>query len=161
MTSTKNYFQTKAITSLPSPYLGLTITILLYNKYGHPYLTYLPQKCLSKLFFFLKKVWLRNTLPTYDLDICPKFHIFFLPSPYLKNNITFFGLLLSVLMYVALTLTDIIVRNSSKSILPFPSSSTWKQQWKIRQSVSQSISQSVSLLVGQSVSQSVSQSVRQ
>ena len=30
-------------------------------------------------FFFLEKVWLRNTLPTYDLDICPNFHSFFLP----------------------------------------------------------------------------------
>ena len=28
--------------------------------------------------FFLEKVWLRNTLPTYDLDICPNFRSFFL-----------------------------------------------------------------------------------
>jgi len=27
--------------------------------------------------FFLEKVWLRNTLPTYDLDICPNFRSFF------------------------------------------------------------------------------------
>ena len=33
--------------------------------------------------FFLEKVWLRNTLPTYDLDICPNFRSFFLGlSPY-------------------------------------------------------------------------------
>ena len=28
--------------------------------------------------FFLEKVWLRNTLPTYDLDICPNFYSFFI-----------------------------------------------------------------------------------
>ena len=38
------------------------LTILLYNKYGHPYLTYLPQKILSKLFFgseipYLPTIW--------------------------------------------------------------------------------------------------------
>ena len=27
--------------------------------------------------FFLEKVWHRNTLPTYDLDICPNFRSFF------------------------------------------------------------------------------------
>ena len=30
--------------------------------------------------FFLEKVWLRNTLPTYDLDICPNFRSFFFRS---------------------------------------------------------------------------------
>ena len=94
------------------------LTILFY-KYGHPYLTYLPQKFLFKLFFgknmaqkyptylqfghmckintvpfflkhpvpqnflsklFLEKVWLRNTLPTYNLDICPKYRIFLMLS---------------------------------------------------------------------------------
>ena len=30
--------------------------------------------------FFLEKVWLRNTLPTYDLDICPNFRSFFFGS---------------------------------------------------------------------------------
>ena len=34
--------------------------------------------------FFLTKVWLKNTLPTDSLDICPNFRSFFLgPSPYL------------------------------------------------------------------------------
>ena len=32
--------------------------------------------------FFSEKVWLESTLPTYSLDICPKFRSFFLgPSP--------------------------------------------------------------------------------
>ena len=48
-----------------------------FYKYGHQYLTYLPQFFLSKL-FFRKKVWLGNTLPTYGLDICPNFCSFFL-----------------------------------------------------------------------------------
>ena len=49
-----------------------------FYKYGHQYLTYLPQNFLSTL-LFRKKVWLRNTLPTYGLDICPNFYgIFFL-----------------------------------------------------------------------------------
>ena len=26
----------------------------------------------------MEKVWLRNTLPTYDLDICPNFRSFFI-----------------------------------------------------------------------------------
>ena len=47
-----------------------------FYKYGHQYLTYLPQFFLSKL-FFRKKVWLGNTLPTYGLDICPNFCSFF------------------------------------------------------------------------------------
>ena len=47
-----------------------------FYEYGHQYLTYLPQKILSKP-FFRKKVWLRNTLPTYGLDICPNFCSFF------------------------------------------------------------------------------------
>ena len=33
--------------------------------------------------FFLEKVWIRNTLSTYDLDICPNFRSFFHDlSPY-------------------------------------------------------------------------------
>ena len=38
----------------------------------------------SKFFvqtIFLKKVWFRNSLPTYDLDIYPNFRIFFYLSP--------------------------------------------------------------------------------
>ena len=33
--------------------------------------------------FFLEKVWIHNTLPTYGLDICPNFRSFFYlgPSP--------------------------------------------------------------------------------
>ena len=57
----KKYFETKAKISLPSSYLGLTI--LLY-KYGHAYLTYLPQKFLSKLFFGKKYGWEIPYLPT-------------------------------------------------------------------------------------------------
>ena len=45
--------------------------------------------------FFLAKEWLKNTLPTYSLDICPNFRSFFLDPPqneicptYYKNNKT-------------------------------------------------------------------------
>ena len=31
-------------------------------------------------FIFLEKVWLKNTLPAYDLDICSKFCSFFMLS---------------------------------------------------------------------------------
>ena len=50
-------------------------------------------KKFSKL-FFLKKVWLRNNLPTYDFDICPNFHSFFfmisLLSSWKCNGLIFF-----------------------------------------------------------------------
>ena len=59
---------------LPKKWYFEICTILLY-KYGHPYRTYLPQKFLSKL--FSEKVWLRNTLLSYNLDICQKFLVFF------------------------------------------------------------------------------------
>ena len=36
--------------------------------------------------FFLEKVWLRNTLPTYDLDICPNFRSFFIWISLLNQN---------------------------------------------------------------------------
>jgi len=52
----------------------------------------------SKFFvqtFFLEKVWLRNTLPTYDLDICPNFRSFSVslaptcqPSPNCQSSLT-------------------------------------------------------------------------
>ena len=35
--------------------------------------------------FFLEKVWLQNTLPTYSLDICPKFRSFFIWDPLLNT----------------------------------------------------------------------------
>ena len=41
-------------------------------------------------FFFLEKVWLRNTLPTCSLDICPNFRSFFFegfPKSWLENPI--------------------------------------------------------------------------
>ena len=73
-------FQTTAKISSLSPYLKFTI--LLY-KYRLPYLpTY------HKFFvqtFFLEKVWLEDTLPTYSLDICPKFRSFFIWDPLLKS----------------------------------------------------------------------------
>ena len=47
-----------------------------YSMDINTYLTYLPWKFLSKLVF--AKVWLKNTLPTYSLDICPNFRSFFL-----------------------------------------------------------------------------------
>ena len=73
----KKYFETKAKTSLPSSYLGLTI--LLY-KYGHPYLTYLPQKFLSKLFFGKKYGWEIPYLPTIRTYV-RNFVVFFLMLP--------------------------------------------------------------------------------
>ena len=56
-------------------------------------------------FFSRKKyLWLRNTLPTYDLDICPNFHRFFFISltSYDDNTIVFIS---------------IIFRNASKESL--------------------------------------------
>ena len=61
-------------------YQGVFWNFAYFYKYGHQYLTYLPQNFLSKL-FLEKKVWLRDTLPTYGLDICPNFcGIFFLKA---------------------------------------------------------------------------------
>ena len=34
---------------------------------------YLPTTKVFVQTFFLEKVWLEDTLPTYSLDICPKF----------------------------------------------------------------------------------------
>ena len=36
--------------------------------------------------FFLEKVWLQNTLPTYSLDICPKFRSFFIWDSLLNKS---------------------------------------------------------------------------
>ena len=60
--------------------LPLNVYFAYFFMYGHQYLTYLPWKYLSKL--FLAKVWLKNTLPTYSLNICPNFcsFCFFYPS---------------------------------------------------------------------------------
>ena len=38
---------------------------------------YLPTTKVFVQTFFLEKVWLEDTLPTYSLDICPKFRSFF------------------------------------------------------------------------------------
>ena len=56
-----------------------------FFRYGHQYLTCLPWKFMSKL-FFLEKVWLRNTLPTYNLDMCLK-----LPSSSSTSTSTLVG----------------------------------------------------------------------
>ena len=57
----------------------LYYTILLY-KFGLPYLPSYQKKFCAN--FFLKKLWLQNTLPINSLDICPNIHsIFFGPSP--------------------------------------------------------------------------------
>ena len=59
-------------------------------EYGHQYLTYLPQLLLSKL-FFRKKVWLRNTLPTYGLDIyIQTFAVFFFKALLSQSPWNFF-----------------------------------------------------------------------
>ena len=39
----------------------------------HIWPTYLKSFCPN---FFLEKVWLEDTLPTYSLDICPNFRSF-------------------------------------------------------------------------------------
>ena len=70
----ENPFKTTAKTSSSSPHLEFTI--LLY-KYGLPYLPTYHKKFSSN--FFLEKVWLEDTLLTYNLDICPKFLFFFNP----------------------------------------------------------------------------------
>ena len=48
---------------------------------------YLPTKKVFVQTFFLEKVWLEDTLPTYNLDICPKFRSFFLLDPLLSSSI--------------------------------------------------------------------------
>ena len=35
---------------------------------------------------FLEKVWLKNTLPSYSLDICSNFRIFFILDPSLIDS---------------------------------------------------------------------------
>ena len=58
----------------------------------------------SKVFvqaFSFEKVWLRNTLPSYDLDICPNFRSFFYLSP---NNCCLY-LLYPVLAVYTVTLS--------------------------------------------------------
>ena len=47
---------------------------------------YLPTKKVFVQTFFLEKVWLEDTLPTYSLDICPKFRSFFLLDPLLSKR---------------------------------------------------------------------------
>ena len=51
---------------------------------------YLPTTQFFVQTFFLKKVWLEDTLPTYGLDICPKFRSFFFmglsPKPHISFN---------------------------------------------------------------------------
>ena len=44
---------------------------------------YLPTMKFLVQTFILEKVWLEDTLPTYSLDICPKFRRFFLLDPLL------------------------------------------------------------------------------
>ena len=44
---------------------------------------YLPTMKFLVQTFILEKVWLDDTLPTYSLDICPKFRSFFLLDPLL------------------------------------------------------------------------------
>ena len=115
----KNYFQTKAITSLPSPYLGLTI--LLYNKYGHPYLTYLPQNFLSKLFFWKKYGSEISYLPMIWTNV-QIFVVFYLDlSPYEKfRRLCAFASAFSSVNY-----TSIKSAQKKRSQMCF-----WKRFWK-------------------------------
>ena len=64
--------KTQGKRSIPSPFSDFAY----FHRYGRQYLTYLPWISLSNL-FFLGKVWLQNTLPTDNLDICSKFYSFF------------------------------------------------------------------------------------
>ena len=47
---------------------------------------YLPTTKVYVQTFFLEKVWLEDTLPTYSLDICLKFRSFFFRDPLLTKN---------------------------------------------------------------------------
>ena len=44
---------------------------------------YLPTKKVFVQTLYFEKIWLEDTLPSYNLDICPKFRSFFFigPSP--------------------------------------------------------------------------------
>ena len=71
----RDHLKYKEIPSKPQekyPYHPHSLDFAYFCRYGHQYLTYLPWE------FFLEKVWLRNTLPTCSLDICPNFRSFFL-----------------------------------------------------------------------------------
>ena len=61
--------------------------------------------------FFLKKVWLRNTLPTYDLDICPNFRSFFIWISLLMKSLDDY-VLLQVLFQVLITLPLKVLKKS-------------------------------------------------
>ena len=80
----ENPFQSTAKTSSLFSYLGFTIhtSPLVWTS-----LSIYPTTKDFVQTFFLEKVCLQNTLPTYCLDICPKFRSFyFWGSPQLKYN---------------------------------------------------------------------------
>ena len=68
----ENPFQTTAKTSSSSSYLGFTLPLYAY---GLPYLPTYHKSFVQT--FVLEEVWIGNTLPTYSLDICPNFVVFF------------------------------------------------------------------------------------
>ena len=68
-------FQTTGKRSLQLQYL-----IFLYSFTGMISISDLPTQKRFVQTFSLEKVWLRNTLPTYDLDLCPKLIIFLMLS---------------------------------------------------------------------------------
>ena len=64
-------------------YLGLCILLKVWTSTSD-----LPALNIYVQTFFLEKLWLRNTLPTYDLDIRP-FRSFFSdlsPKPFIRNS---------------------------------------------------------------------------
>ena len=72
----------KEIPSKPKLYFRFNILFCVWTSISD-----LPTLKIFVQTFFLAKVWLKNTLPTYSLDICPNFHSFFLgPSPYLISQ---------------------------------------------------------------------------
>ena len=62
----------KEIHSKLSPFIGLCILSQVWTQTSD-----LPTLKIYVQIFFLEKVWLKNTLPTYSLDICPNFRSFF------------------------------------------------------------------------------------
>ena len=63
-----------------SPFMGLCILSLVWTSTSD-----LPILKIYVQTFFLEKVWLRNTLPTFNLDICPNFRSFFLQASLIED----------------------------------------------------------------------------
>ena len=69
------------------PYHHIWKSLYLYISMDFP--IYLSTTRVYVQTFFLEKVWLEDTLPTYSLNICPKFRSFFLLDPLLRQHLKF------------------------------------------------------------------------